>query len=113
MQYGSGGAGSSSNGVAFSSSKISQKRNTVAPPVIEDRNSPSREDIDTNAVVICEGINLCAASDAPIQTIFGREIMEVWYPQNLERMIITKNGRTSRRTTKLTVPKARTKALKS
>jgi hypothetical protein len=66
-----------------------------------------------DAVVMFEGNNLCAASDAPIPTVFGCEIMEVWYPQNLERMIITKNGRTSRRTTKHTVPKARTKALKS
>jgi hypothetical protein len=85
------------------SSKIFKKRSTVAPPVVEDRNGPRHDDIDANAVV------LCAASDAPISTIFGRQIMEVWYPQNLERMIITKNGRT----TKHTVSKARTKALKN
>jgi hypothetical protein len=63
--------------------------------------------------VFFEGVNLCAASEAAIPTIFGRDIMEVWYPQNLESMIITKNGRTSRRTQKQTVPKARTRALKS
>ncbi len=74
---------------------------------------PSHDDIDSNAVVMFEGNNLCAASDAPIPTVFGREIMEVWYPQNLVRMIITKNGPTSRRITKHTMPKARTKALKS
>ncbi len=39
--------------------------------------------------------------------------MEGWFPQNLESMIITKNGRTSRRTTKQTVSKTRTKSLKS
>jgi hypothetical protein len=82
-------------------------------PVVEVRNSPNRDDIDANAVVMCEGVNLCAASEAPIPTIFGRDIMEVWYPENLERMIITKNGKTSRRTTKQTVSKSRTKALKS
>jgi hypothetical protein len=66
-----------------------------------------------NAIVMCEGVNLCAASDAPVPTIYGREIMGVWYGPNIESMILTKNGRTSRRTAKQTVPKARTKALKS
>jgi hypothetical protein len=108
-----GARGSNGVGLSTQSSKFSQKRNTVALPVVEVRNSPNRDDIDANAVVMCEGVNLCAASEAPIPTIFGRDIMEVWYPENLERMIITKNGKTSRRTTKQTVSKSRTKALKS
>jgi hypothetical protein len=78
-----------------------------------DRRMSGREDIDANAIVMCEGVNLCAASDAPVPTIYGREIMGVWYGPNIESMILTKNGRTSRRTAKQTVPKARTKALKS
>ncbi len=54
--YGSGDGGA----VALStqSSKISKKRSTVAPPVVEDRDGPRHDDIDANAVVLSQLLTL-------------------------------------------------------
>ena len=59
-----------------------------------------------------EGFNLCSIS-GDVPTVFARNVIWKWYRNDIANMILTKNGRRSKKSLKEHVPKRRNKALKS